>query len=287
MSEPKHLPTPAAKRQSMRVDYHTHSHFSDGTLSPTKLVEMLKAAGVERFALTDHDTTAGLGEACVAANEHGLELVPGVEISASHGALGVHIVGLQIEENNAELCAFLSQQQAARHARNVQIDIKLAKARWPGLLERATAIAHPGLVTRTHFARALVGAGAALDLTQVFSRFLTTGKPGYVSAEWPTLSCAVQAIAVAGGVAVLAHPNRYGLSGGKLRSLLQAFKNAGGHAIEVASGARSSDSLGALSDAAKRYGFKASIGSDFHDPAQTWLKLGRLPELPPELEMAV
>lgn len=271
----------------MRVDFHTHSHYSDGTLSPTALVQLLKQAEVTRFALTDHDTVDGLPEAASAAALHGLDLVAGVEISASHGNLAVHIVGLGIDPCNAALSAFLALQQASRQARNQQIDHKLAKARWPGMLERASALAHPGLVTRTHFARALVHAGAAMDLGQVFGRYLATGKPGHVSASWPTMAAVNNVIRGAGGTAVLAHPLRYGLSGGKFRSLLEAFKNASGDAIEVASGAKSSDSLKALTDAALRYGFKASLGSDFHDPEQRWLKLGRLPALPEMLELAV
>jgi 3',5'-nucleoside bisphosphate phosphatase len=271
----------------VRVDFHTHSHYSDGTLSPTALVLLLKAAEVTRFALTDHDTVDGLPEAASAAAEHGMDLVAGVEISASHGNLAVHIVGLGIDPDCAALKQFLALQQAARHARNEQIDLKLGKARWPGMLERARALAHPGLVTRTHFARALVHAGAAMDMGQVFGRYLTTGKPGYVSASWPTMAAANAVIRAAGGKSVLAHPLRYGLSGGKFRALLEAFKNSNGEAIEVASGAKSSDSLKALTDAAIRYGFKASLGSDFHDPEQRWLKLGRLPALPETLELAV
>lgn len=271
----------------MRVDFHTHSHHSDGTLSPHALVALLKEAGVERFALTDHDTVAGLAEAADAAKEHGISAVAGIEISASHGNLGVHIVGLNIDPQCPRLAEFLLVQQAARHARNLLIDAKLERAKQPGMLAHATALAHPGLVTRTHFARALVHAGAAIDLAQVFSRYLTTGKPGHVSADWPTMGAVVAVIHAAGGESVLAHPLRYGLSGGKYRALLEAFKNAGGRAIEVASGAKSSDSLQGLSVAAVQHGFKVSLGSDFHDPGQRWLKLGRLPELPDGLELVV
>jgi 3',5'-nucleoside bisphosphate phosphatase len=271
----------------LRVDFHTHSHHSDGVLAPAELIARLHAAGVERFALTDHDSVAGLAEAHDAAQMCGIKAVPGIELSAAHGALGVHIVGLGINPAHAALTSFLSVQAATREARNLEIDRRLEKARWPGMLARATEIAAPGLVTRTHFARALVQAGAASDLGQVFSRYLSAGKPGYVRAEWPTLAAVVEVIHISGGVSVLAHPLRYGLSGGKLRALFEAFKNAGGQAIEVASGARSSDALGALADHARRFGFKVSLGSDFHDPAQHWLKLGRLPELPADLVLAV
>jgi hypothetical protein len=260
-------------------DLHTHSVCSDGTLTPRELVARAAARGVRTLALTDHDTVAGLDEAASAARQHGIAFVRGVELSARFGEQVVHVVGLGIDPGESRLREGLARQQAMRAQRAAEIGRRLAKLGL-AVTDRAFALAGPGQVTRTHYARALLQARLVGSMQEAFDRYLGRGRPAYVKADWATLEEAVAWIAGSGGVAVLAHPARYKLSAGQRDRLLAAFREAGGAAMEVATGNATRDELHCYADLARRHGLRASLGSDFHDPAQTWIELGRLPELP-------
>ena len=189
-----------------RVDLHTHSHHSDGVLSPGALVALLAEAGVGLCALTDHDTVAGLAEASAAARTRGVTLVPGIELSARWRGRGVHILGLGIDPAGEPIRHAAANLLALRQARAREIAARLDRAGAPGgaALERLAGHAAP---TRMHFARTLVELGAARDLPRAFSRWLGRGRPGHVDAEWPELAATVATITAAGGAAVLAHPS--------------------------------------------------------------------------------
>ncbi|MCF7978762.1 MAG: PHP domain-containing protein [Chromatiaceae bacterium] len=261
-------------------DLHTHSTASDGTLAPRDLMARAAQQGVEMLALTDHDTLAGLDEAAAAATEHGLRLIPGVEVSVTWGGRTVHIVGLDVDPACARLRAGLAGLQAYREQRAAEIADRLDRAGWPGALEGARAQASGELVGRTHFARFLVQRGAAKDLRSVFKHFLVKGKPGHVAGEWTTLEAAVGWIRAAGGQAVIAHPARYGLTRSKMKRLLDDFRACGGRGIEVVSGSHSRDDYFTFARWAREQGLLASAGSDYHGPESPWLELGRLPALP-------
>lgn len=261
-------------------DLHTHSWFSDGSLAPTELVARAAAAGVHVLALTDHDVTAGLPEAQTAAVEHGLTLVPGVEISVTWGAQTVHVVGLGIDTASQSLQQGLARLREFRDWRAVEIGQRLAKAGIAGASDGARRHARQGLVSRTHFACFLVEAGHAPDVRSVFRKFLVRGKPGHVPGQWATLADAIGWIREAGGVAVLAHPARYRLTATRLRRLLGEFRDCGGDALEVVSGSHSRDDSFRFAELARRYGLRASAGSDYHGPENRYLDLGPLPPLP-------
>ncbi len=261
-------------------DLHSHSTASDGTLSPTELVSLAAAAGVQVLALTDHDTTAGIEEAQRAAEQAGIRLVPGVEVSVSWSGQTVHIVGLNVERENAALQQGLQGLRDFRDGRAREIGRRLEKAGIADAYEEAFALSNGILVSRTHFARMLVARGLVKDEKAVFKRYLVQGKTGYVPGEWASLEAAVGWIHGAGGVAVVAHPARYKMTRTKLRSLIGEFRELGGEAIEVVSGSHSRDDYINMAKHAEDFGLEASAGSDFHCPENPWIALGRLPQLP-------
>jgi predicted metal-dependent phosphoesterase TrpH len=278
-------------------DLHTHTFYSDGSLAPAELVARAAANGVQVLALTDHDVTDGVPEAQAAAQQAGITLVPGVEISvtwpgtrscvpgtsAIHGGRGaqtIHVVGLNIDTANVALQAGLARLREFRAWRAEEIGRRLAKAGIPGAIEGARARAQRGLVSRTHFAQFLVDAGHAADVRSVFKKFLVHGKPGYVPGEWARLDEAISWIRAAGGQAVLAHPARYKITATRLKKLLGEFRDAGGAAIEVVSGSHSRDDMFRFAQLAASYGLLASSGSDFHGPQNYYMDLGPLPPLP-------
>ncbi len=264
-----------------RRDLHTHSSASDGTLSPAELVAHASAAGVDVLALTDHDTTAGLDEADEAARQHGLVLVPGVEVSVTWERRTVHLVGLHIGREAAALNTGLAGLRAFREWRAEEIGRRLAMHGIPGALAGARRLAAGTIVSRTHFARYLVAQGLASSVGDVFRHFLVRNKPGYVPGRWAGLEEAVEWIRSAGGQAVVAHPARYKLTASKLRSLLREFADCGGVGLEVVSGRSTPEEMRVMAAHARDIGLLASCGSDFHGPEQTpWVKLGALAEIP-------
>ncbi|TPW14084.1 MAG: metal-dependent phosphoesterase PHP family [Halothiobacillaceae bacterium] len=247
----------------LNFDLHSHSTASDGSLSPTALIHRAKQQGVDVLALTDHDTLAGLAEAARAAQEVGLTLLPGVEISTSWEGRTLHIVGLGIDPHNRALQEGLEGLQTIRRQRAMEMGARLEKAGIPDAYAGAQRLAQDDNITRTHFAQYLVEMGKARSISDVFNRYMVSGKPGYVKTEWAPLSDAVAWINQAGGVAVIAHPDRYQL--------------------EVVYSGCSRDITLRNRGFAKKYNLAGSRGSDFHTPGYSWVELGKLPPLPQEL----
>lgn len=264
-----------------RYDLHCHSTASDGMLPPAEVVARAHANGVTTLALTDHDGLAGLPEAQAAAEALGLNLVPGTEISVEWTDHSVHIVGLKIDPKNPTIVAGLDSIRIGRANRAERIAAELEKVGFQGILAKTmTYVGNPELVSRAHFARALVEMGACREVKQVFDRYLTPGKPGYVPHPWPLLEEALGWIKAAGGVAVIAHPGRYRMSNKELGKLFEAFRDLGGEAIEVASGSHTPEQIAHFGRQARHYAFMGSQGSDFHGPDESYVDLGRSLPLP-------
>jgi predicted metal-dependent phosphoesterase TrpH len=267
----------------MNVDLHSHSNVSDGALAPAAVARRAARAGVDVWALTDHDQLGGLAEARAAALDEGMRFVEGVEISVTWRGSTVHVVGLRIDPRHAGLAAGLAAVRGGRleRARAMARELSAAgiEGSFEGALERA---ANPAMVSRTHFARYLADIGAVADLRDAFRRFLVPGKPGYVPHQWAALADAVRWILAAGGQAILAHPGRYGLSAGAMDALLQEFRAAGGAALEVVTGSHSPEQSRHFGALAAHHGFAVSRGSDFHGPDQG-AEFGTLPPLDPRL----
>lgn len=267
------------------IDLHTHSHCSDGTLPPSELVAAAAARGVAVLALTDHDTTAGLAEAGLAAATAGMQLIPGVEITAGWRGQEIHIVGLGIDAASPALQQHLATLLAIRRTRISAIGAKLARQRHFGGRDPAQAVLRDAPVpTRMHLARELVAAGDASSAQNAFDRWLGRGTVGHVPQEWPGIDAAIAAIRAAGGHAVLAHPHRYKLSAGALDNLCTEFRDAGGAAMEVSLPALSPNDASRLARLARMHGLAGSMGSDFHEPGVAWRPLGRFAKLPEGIE---
>ncbi|MGE5466050.1 MAG: 3',5'-nucleoside bisphosphate phosphatase [Ignavibacteria bacterium] len=269
----------------MNADLHCHSTVSDGLLSPAELVRRAKANGVELLAITDHDEIGGLAEASGEAAAVGLRFVNGVEISVSWGDdQTVHVVGLGFDASHAPLVDGLARVRSGRDSRARRIAAELDKVGIHGAYEGALKYAgNPALISRAHFARYIVELGHAKEVKNVFDWWLAKGKPGYVEHPWATMEDALSWIRGAGGIAVVAHPGRYRLSRDGLLEMLAAFKELGGRGIEVISGSHGEEEIRECANIARKFGFLASRASDFHGPGESWIDLGKLPELPPDL----
>lgn len=261
-------------------DLHCHSTASDGALSPADIVQRARQKGVTALALTDHDTTAGLAEAQRCADEAGIRLITGIELSTTWQNKCLHIVGLGIDPAYPPLVEATINLQSTRLERAEKIADKLEKKRIPGAFEAVVKAAGDGMITRTHFADFLVSQHHVDTPQEAFDRYLAKGKPAYVATTWADLALAVSWIIGAGGVAVLAHPLRYQLTANWMRRLLTAFKEAGGQGIEVITGRTNPDEIRLVSNYATRFELAGSTGSDFHTPDNQWVELGRLAPMP-------
>ncbi|MDM0106376.1 3',5'-nucleoside bisphosphate phosphatase [Variovorax sp. J22R24] len=268
----------------LNADLHCHSVVSDGTLTPEALAARAAANGVELWALTDHDEIGGQHRAAAAAREQGMKYLTGTEISVTFAGETVHIVGLGFDPDDAAMSEGLYDTRGGRGKRAQEMSEGLAKVGIQGAYEGALKfVGNPELISRTHFARFLVEAGHCRDTSEVFRKFLTEGKPGYVPHRWAALKDAVQWITAAGGLAVIAHPGRYKFTANEEYALFVEFKAHGGKAIEVVTGSHTPAEYVEYADKALEFGFAASRGSDFHSPDESHCDLGKLPWLPGKL----
>ena len=275
----------SAAARRINADLHSHSSMSDGLLSPREVVRRAHANGVQLFALTDHDELDGLDAAADEARALGLAFVPGVEVSVTWGGETIHVLGLGVDRTSGPLVDGLARTRSGRDGRAREMARQLESVgipdAWSGALRY---VGNPDLISRTHFARHIVATGICSDIGEVFDRFLSEGKPGFVAHRWAQLAEAVGWIRGAGGVAVMAHPGRYRLDETALWAMLAEFRDAGGKGIEVVCGSHTADQYARFADCARSFGFRASRGSDFHAPGEGSAELGSLPPLPDSLE---
>lgn len=268
----------------LNADLHCHSVVSDGTLEPETLAQRAKKQGVELWALTDHDEIGGVSRAGAAARALGLPFLSGTEVSVSFAGKTVHIVGLGFDHDDPALRAGLQATRGGREQRAHDMAAGLAQVGLQGTFEGALKyVGNPDLISRTHFARCLVERGVCADTNEVFRKYLTEGKPGFVPHRWASLRDCVTWITQAGGVAVIAHPARYGFSANEEWALFSEFKALGGQAVEVVTSSHSAAEVLRYADTAREFGLAASRGSDFHSPDESRTELGQLPHLPGDL----
>lgn len=269
----------------LNADLHCHSVVSDGTLTPESLAARAKANGVELWALTDHDEIGGQARAAAAAREQGMHYLTGTEISVTFIGRTVHIVGLGFDAQDDRMREGLARTRGGRGQRAHDMAAGLAKVGIKDAYEGALKFAgNHDLISRTHFARFLVETGVCKETNEVFRKYLTEGKPGYVEHRWATLKEAVGWITECGGVAVIAHPARYRFSANEEFALFTEFKNHGGQAVEVVTGSHSAAEYLIYAETAREFGLAASRGSDFHSPDESHTDLGTLPLLPGGLQ---
>jgi len=265
---------------TLNADLHCHSVVSDGTLTPEALAERAKAGGVQLWALTDHDEIGGQARAIAAAQANGMAYLTGTEISVSFAGRVVHIVGLGFDHESQEMIDGLRATRGGREPRAREMAASLAQVGIEGAFEGALQyVGNPDLISRTHFARFLVDAGYCADVPEVFRRYLTEGKPGFVPHRWAALKDAIGWITRAGGVAVIAHPGRYDFTPTEEYALITEFIAHGGRGIEVVTGSHTAAEFVKYTDTALEFGLLASRGSDFHCPEESRTDLGALPAL--------
>jgi 3',5'-nucleoside bisphosphate phosphatase len=268
----------------INADLHCHSTVSDGTLSPEALAERAQRNGVALWALTDHDEIGGQSRARQSAHALGMSYLTGTEISVSFAGKTVHIVGLGFDDQSADMVQGLARTRGGREQRARDMAADLAKVGIHGAFEGALKyVGNPDLISRTHFARYIVELGLCSDTHEVFRRYLTEGKPGYVEHRWANLKDAVNWITQTGGMAVIAHPGRYDFSPNEEYALFSEFKQHGGQGVEVVTGSHSAAEYVKYADMALEFDLYASRGSDFHDPVDSRVDLGTLPDLPGRL----
>ncbi len=263
-----------------RVDLHTHSDHSDGTLTPTQLVELAAQRAVQLLALTDHDTTTGCASAAEACRTHGIQFLPSCELSSTWRGRELHIVGLRVAPDTPQLVEHLRSVRALRVARVQAIGERLTRCGLDGAGLIGPVLASPGTPTRLHVARALVAAGVVADVEDAFKGYLGRGQRAAVPPAWPTPEACIEVITRAGGLAVLAHPHRYKLSAGALRELCSQFREHGGAGIEVSLPGMGPADAAQAASLARRCALAGSLGSDFHEPGLPWRPLGRWLKLP-------
>lgn len=272
--------TDLTRADEPKFDLHMHSTASDGALSPTELVVKAAEASIRYLALTDHDTLAGLSEAHMAAREHGIHFIPGIELTCLWHKRSIHLLGLGIDPDFVGWQEYEARLVALREKRAETIATKLIAKRAPAdILVRAQEQAGKGQIGRPHFARALLEAGVVSSENEAFDRYLGQGKVGDVKAEWPDVAEAIAIVQASGGKAMLAHPTKYKLTFSRLRLLLAALAEAGADGFEIAYPGISQEQIGLLLRVADTLDMQVSSGSDFHNPAHQWTGLGRFPRV--------
>ena len=262
----------------MKIDLHTHSHFSDGAHAPQFVVERALSNGVSHLAITDHDCLEGYLDAVEIDLPESLRLVAGVEISTLWERLEIHVLGLCINPCHRGLKELLADQQQRRRNRFMEFGRVLVKAGISGLEQslHGSPCRSPG---RAHVARFLAE-NSRLNSHKKAFRALSRNGRFYVRPDWCTMSEAVQKIRDAGGIAVLAHPHRYPLSKSKFRRLLQEFRSAGGEAMEIICSNMTRDKIVHLAQLSLEYQLWVSAGSDFHSSDASWMDVGKLAPVP-------
>ena len=264
-------------------DLHMHTTSSDGSLSPDRLIAYSREHGVDVMSITDHDSTAAY-RAIRTELPAGLTLVPGIELSTTWMDRGIHILGLNIDIDSEEMTAGVAFQATARERRAVRIAARLERSGIDNPLAAVRTLAGDAAIGRPHFAQHLVEIGAVRNVRTAFRKYLGAGRPGDVRQEWASMPEVIGWIRASGGLAVLAHPAKYGMTNTKLRALLDDFVAAGGAGIEVVSGRQDPATTRRIAELAADFGLAASIGSDFHTPDQPWSRPGGFSPLPDGLE---
>ncbi len=260
------------------IDLHVHSTASDGSYAPTEVVRQAKEGGLIAIALTDHDTVDGLPEAVVVGDQMGLEVIPGVEISAQCPGGTMHILGLFVNYTNGHLDERLAVLKQARVDRNPRIIAKLNALGIPITLARVEAISGGGQVGRPHIARALMEAGYVTSIQQAFDIYLRMGGKAYVSKFRFPPDQALAMIREVQGIPVLAHPFTLGLgSAFALKNLVMDLKNLGLAGLEVYYSEHTPEQEALYLKLARELGLLVTGGSDYHGLNKPEIALGNMP----------
>jgi hypothetical protein len=261
------------------IDLHSHTTASDGQYPPAELLSRAAAAGVTVLAVTDHDTVAGLAEAAEAARAHGLELVPGIEVSAFVHGREVHILGHFLRPDDADIARFSERLRQERETRMEAMLERMRQLGYPVRMEHVLEVAGKAQLGRPHLARVLVERGWAVDVKTAFDRFLGTRGAAWVDRYKLEGAEAIRLIRKAGGTATLAHPGSSRME----RQEIRALAKAGLAGLEVLHSDQNPSVRQKYLRLAKELDLVPTFGSDFHGEAVApGHKLGNA-AMPPEL----
>lgn len=256
-----------------RVDFHTHSTRSDGTMTPTELVHHAKSMGLSAFALTDHDSVDGIAEAKAAAEEVGIEFIPGIEFSAAEDT-ETHIIGLFLDPQNETLLSTIEKLKNSRRRRMEDVCSKLRGLGFHITHDEALEAAGGTFVGRAHIAKVMVEKGYCSTVRECFDKYIGLGKPAYSEKTELTAVEAVKAIRAAGGIAYLAHLNQTGFDIDRLRALLQKLKDAGLNGIEGYYPEYTPEHICQYRNLAIELKLSLGGGSDFHGKMKPHIQIG-------------
>ncbi len=267
-------------KQVRYIDLHTHSTCSDGTTTPTDLLREAAEADLCAISLTDHDTMAGVTEALAAGDKAGIEVIPGVEVSANHDGQEVHILGYGLDRFNPDLIALLTELQLIRKERNRQILEKLAKLNIKIDRDELKA-SGSGLIGRPHIARLLVRQKAVSSFDQAFRKYLKKDGLAYAAATQLPASETIKRIKQAGGLAVLAHPTTIDKSLNRISKVIKCLHKKGLDGIEAIYPGHSKKTCKTLFSLAEDLDLLITGGSDFHGAGKQGISIGGAPVMPP------
>jgi hypothetical protein len=256
------------------IDLHTHTNRSDGTFTPPELVRLASQRGLEVVAITDHDTTDGLEEGSGAGRELGVEVVPGVELSAEHQGTSVHVLCYWMDREDEGLQAELVRLRSERYLRGEVMVEKLRSLGYSISFERVREIAGNGNIVRPHIAQALVEAGVVADEEEAFDRLIGDDGPAHVPKHALAPLEALELVHRAGGVCVLAHPGMWSAEAPVPEDLIEAMAEAGMAGLEADHSDHSPEQREHYRDLAKRLGLVVTGGSDCHGTRYDPVRLG-------------
>ncbi|MEN8198650.1 MAG: PHP domain-containing protein [Thermodesulfobacteriota bacterium] len=274
-----------APSSPMSIDLHVHSHFSDGSQSPTELVRLAVKSGVTALSITDHDTMDGVDEAMAAGALHGVEVVPGLEVSVVHDRRALHILGYYLDQGNKKLNDALAVIQEARDLRNEKILAKLCSFGVDATSAELKKISGLGQTGRPHIAKLLMNHGVVNSISQAFDDYLRKDAKAYEPRFAYGAEDAIRFITEAGGLAVLAHPIQVDRTLALLHTLLPELKSYGLAGIETYYPSQPKSMQKRLKKFAREYDLLLTGGSDYHGDIRPGTRLagGHNVYVPPAL----
>lgn len=256
------------------VDLHVHSTASDGTLTPSEVVQSAKQAGLAAIALTDHDTVDGIDEAVAAGREHNIEIIPGVELSCAYLSKEIHMIGLFIDYKNTAFLDELIRLKETRNARNEEMAEK-CRAKGMHITLEDLLSEYPGaVITRAHFASYMTKKGYVSSVKDAFDRYLNNRGSCYVPRYKVPCEETIARIHNVGGIAILAHPILYKLANTELENLVKYLTEYGLDGIEALYSTYTAGNEIRIRKLARKYGLLISGGSDFHGANKPYIRLG-------------
>lgn len=256
------------------VDLHVHSNASDGTFSPSQVVELAKNAGLDAFALTDHDTTAGVPEALEKGRDLNIEVIPGIEVSSSFDGTEIHILGLFVNSDDPVLAAMLEKMRISRDRRNEKMLENLAADGISFTKEELCGDNPDTIITRAHIAHALVAKGICSGMDQAFKKYLQYGGHYCPQKEHLSPEEVVKTLISNGAFVALAHPFQYKFGDKKTEEMIAHMADLGMKGLEVYHSSNNKLESMKLQEMAVRHHLLPTGGSDFHGGNKPDISIG-------------